>query len=277
MIDLIEIMPAYQIGIFVFIFGVLLGSFLNVFLYRFHTGRTVMGSSHCLSCGTTLSPFELVPIFSYLALRGRCFTCRSYIPSRYFLVELVTGLLFLAVFLSGQGLVGMFYGFFMVLVLLSVAVYDLYHMVIPDEFVLTSFVASSLWLYYQSYVGLSLNEVLYTLFATFLAGAFFFFLWKVSRGTWIGFGDVKLVVPLALGVGYSEVFSLVVLSFWTGAIIGLFFVLVNRLKQRGQLHLRLIERKITMKSAIPFAPFLVLAFLLVYLFKIDVIAMLSYV
>ena len=55
------------VAIVAFVFGVIIGSFLNVYIYRFHTGKSLMGSSHCLSCGTGLKPYELVPIFSYLA------------------------------------------------------------------------------------------------------------------------------------------------------------------------------------------------------------------
>jgi prepilin signal peptidase PulO-like enzyme (type II secretory pathway) len=98
----------------------------------------------------------------------------------------------------------------------------------------------------------------------------------VSKGTWIGFGDVKLVIPLALMLGFASTFSLVVLSFWIGALVGLVLMAFQKLRRRGQPHLRLLDRELTMKSAIPFAPFLILSFLTIYLFGIDVIALLTY-
>jgi len=92
--QLIADLPTSFLLIIAFGFGIIIGSFLNVYLYRFHTGKSLSGSSHCLSCATPLKFYELVPLFSYLFLRGRCRTCSSLVPSRYFLVELLTGILF---------------------------------------------------------------------------------------------------------------------------------------------------------------------------------------
>lgn len=258
------------------LFGLIIGSFLNVYIYRFHTGRSLSGNSHCLSCGTALKPYELVPMVSYLALRGRCRTCASHIPSRYFLVELLTSLLFVGVVLSESSFWSLGIMLVMVSLLVVAAVYDLYHMVIPDEFVLAATVlALAKWLYLLA-VGIPASEFLYSLAAALGAGLFFFSLWYFSKGTWIGFGDVKLVVPLALMLGYGATFSLVVLSFWIGAGVGLLLMAIQKLRRRGQPHLRLLDRELTMKSAIPFAPFLILGFLTVYLFGIDVVALLTY-
>ena len=258
------------------LFGLIIGSFLNVYIYRFHTGRSLSGSSHCLSCGTPLRPYELVPMVSYLALRGRCRTCASYIPSRYFLVELLTSVLFVGVFMSESSIWLLGIMLTLVSLLVVVAVYDLYHMVIPDEFVFAAVVlALGKWLYLLT-IGMPVTEFFYSLLAALAAGLFFFLLWYVSKGTWIGFGDVKLVVPLALVLGYGATFSLVVLSFWIGAAVGLLLMLVQKIRRRGQPHLRLLDRGLTMKSAIPFAPFLILGFLAVYLLGVDVVSLLTY-
>ena len=123
------------VAVIAFVFGVIIGSFLNVYIYRLHTGKSLMGSSHCLSCGTDLKPYELVPLFSYLALLGKCRTCRSYIPNRYFLVEILTGALFVGVVLTVADVVTMLHTLFFVSVLVVIAVYDIYHMIIPDELV----------------------------------------------------------------------------------------------------------------------------------------------
>lgn len=216
-------------------------------------------------------------MFSYLALRGRCRTCASHIPSRYFLVELLTGLLFVGVVLTESSLWLLGIMLALVALLVVVAVYDLYHMVIPDEFVLAATaLALARWLYLLT-TGVPTTEFFFSMAAAVGAGLFFFLLWYVSRGTWIGFGDVKLVVPLALALGYGATFSLVVLSFWIGAGVGLVIMATQKLRLRGQPHLRLLDRELTMKSAIPFAPFLILGFLTVYLFGVDVVALLTYV
>jgi prepilin signal peptidase PulO-like enzyme (type II secretory pathway) len=262
---------------FVFIFGVIIGSFLNVFLYRFHTGRTVMGHSHCLSCGTRLTSKELIPLFSYLVLQGRCLTCSSRIPSRYFLVEITTALLFVMAFLMSSSMVEFAIHALFLVILVLIAVYDIYHMVIPDEFVIgATLVALASELYLLS-MGKNVYAFGWDIVAALLASLFLLMLWRVSKGTWIGFGDVKLVVPLAIMVGASSVFSLVVLSFWVGAIIGLLIMAYQKIRERGQPHLRLLSRQLTMKSAVPFAPFLIIAYLIIYLYQIDVVALLTYV
>ena len=259
-----------------FVFGVIIGSFLNVYIYRFHTGKSLMGHSHCLSCGTGLKPYELVPLFSYLGLLGKCRTCRSYIPSRYFLVELITGLLFAGVVLTATDVILMFHTLFFVSVLVVIAVYDMYHMIIPDELVAALLVVVISNQLYLHILGLPMSLFGWNILAALLGSLFFLLLWRVSKGTWIGFGDVKLVIPLALFVGYTAVFSMIVLSFWIGAIVGLLILGVQKLQHLRQPYLRFLPTEFTMKSAVPFAPFLILGFLAVLFFQIDVISLLAY-
>lgn len=269
-------LPTSMIISFVFVFGVIIGSFLNVYLYRFHTGKTLLGSSHCLSCGKSLRVFELIPLLSYLCLRGRCHTCHSYIPSRYFLVELLTGLLFVGVVLTAVDIISMIHVLVIVSILVVVAVYDIYHMIIPDELVLAVLVVVLSNQLYLHIIGLPTEEFFWNIAASLAASLFLLILWRVSRGTWIGFGDVKLIIPLALSVGYTSVFSLLVLSFWVGAIIGLCILLAQKIHKRGQPHLRFLEQELTMKSAVPFAPFLIISYLAILFFEIDVVSLLTY-
>ena len=264
------------IGILAFVFGVIIGSFLNVYIYRFHTGKSLMGSSHCLSCGTGLKAYELIPLFSYLGLFGKCRTCRSYIPHRYFLVELLTGLLFVGVVLTSADVITMFHTLFFVSVLVVIAVYDIYHMIIPDELVgalMVTVISNQLYLHI---LGLPLSVFGYNILAALLGSLFFMLLWRVSKGTWIGFGDVKLIIPLALMVGATAVFSMIVLSFWIGAIVGVGILAVQKIRHMTQPHRRFLPSELTMKSAVPFAPFLILGFLAVLFFQVDVISLLSY-
>ena len=270
-------LPLSLIVLFAFGFGVIIGSFLNVYLYRFHTGKSLMGSSHCLSCGTPLKSFELVPLFSYVCLLGRCRTCRSYIPSRYFLVELLTGLLFVGVVLTAFDVITMFHTLVLVSILVVIAVYDIYHMIIPDELVVaTLLVVLSNQLYLLT-IGTSAAAFFMNILAALGGSLFLMLLWRFSNGTWIGFGDVKLMVPLGLAVGYTSVFSLLVLSFWVGAAIGILLLLLQKIRKRGQPHLRFLSQELTMKSAVPFAPFLIVGYFLVLFFEIDVVSLLNYV
>lgn len=262
----------------VFLFGIIIGSFLNVVIYRFHTGKSLGGSSHCLSCNKPLGPLELLPLLSYLALRGRCHGCGSYIPPRYMVVEALTGLLFVWVVLAVTNPLFIFFSCALMAVLVVVLVYDIIHMVIPDSLTLTLGGCALVYLgYHYVYTNWSLTELGSVLLGAAAASGFLFILWFVSKGAWLGFGDVKLVFPLALMAGPQAVFSMVVLSFWVGALIGLVLIGHQRLISRGQPHLRFLSRPYTMKSEVPFAPFLIAGFLLVFLGGIDVLALISYV
>ncbi len=270
-------LPAYFIQTVAFLFGVIIGSFLNVYIYRFHTGKSLSGSSHCLSCQTPLRFYELFPLLSYLGLRGRCLTCSARIPSRYFWVELGTALLFLLVVSTTIDVLLWPLLFFLVAVLMVVAVYDLYHFVIPNGFVWILSGIAVVYGGYAWYVTETFWSVLSGTLAALIAFGFFAGLWTYSKGRWIGFGDAKLAVPLAFMVGLSGVFSMLVLSFWIGTIISLGIIVWQRYGRRGQLRLPIASLALTMKSEVPFAPFLILGFLAVLFLHIDVLTLFHYV
>lgn len=271
-------------------FGLIIGSFLNVLIYRFHTGKSLAGHSHCLSCGTSLRWYELFPLFSYLMLRGRCSTCGCRIPSRYFLVELATGVLFSASLyhlLSVTSQLKPFpssYSIDIVLLLLLwvvaavlvvITVYDLYHFIIPDAFTVALTVVASVMIGYQFFLGsLTSEEILWQVGASLLGAAFLLLLWLISKGQWLGFGDVKLAIPLGLLVGTEQVFSLIVLSFWLGAAISLLIIAWGYVK-RGKAGLQKSGQTLTMKSAVPFAPFMVASAILVLFLQFNVLSLFS--
>lgn len=278
MLSVFTDLPVGFVLFFTFIFGVIIGSFLNVYIYRLHTGKSLMGGSHCLSCGTPLRFYELFPLFSYLFLGGRCRTCQSIIPSRYFLVESLTGLLFMLAVFFATNTVDLILFWILVAVLVVIAVYDLYHMIIPDELVITLLALAMLREFYHLSTGsLLVSDFAFNIFFAFCGSLFLFMLWRMSGGKWIGFGDVKLVLPLGIFVGYAEVFSMMVLSFWIGAVIGLALLAFQHLQKRGQPHLRFLARELTIKSAVPFAPFLISGFLVAFFLEVDVVSLLTYV
>jgi prepilin signal peptidase PulO-like enzyme (type II secretory pathway) len=276
MLDALTVMPLWYTTLIAFGFGVIIGSFLNVVIYRFHTGKSLGGSSHCMSCQTDLTWYELFPLVSYLTLRGRCRTCSARIPSRYFWVELATGLLFVLVALLLSPWYWLF-GVMIVSVLVVVAVYDFYHMVIPNFFVWLLIFVSVLVTVLDYWLLPDVMRVVWQLLAGMLSYGFFAALWYVSKGRWIGYGDAKLALPLGYLVGLQGAFSMIVLSFWIGTVISLALILVGKLRQkRGQSSLRFLAAPLTIKSEVPFAPFLIIAFLLVYLCGVDVLSLISY-
>ena len=264
----------------VFLFGLVIGSFLNVVIYRLHTGKSLNDRSHCLSCGHGLSWYELFPLLSYLFLRGRCRHCGCFIPYRYFAVELLTGLAFLLAFYFADNLFALIIMCLLLSALIVGAVYDLYHLIIPDE--VSFFVAftATAFIFYEAVISSStfFSIVVDSVAGGVLAFGVFGLLWLISHGTWMGFADAKLAFGLGLFVGLAGTFSFLVLSFWIGAITSLTIIFLQYLRRKllavGSLT---ISEHVNMKSEVPFAPFLIAAFLMVFFAGVDVLSLSSYV
>ncbi len=222
---------------------------MNVVIKRYNTGESIVYSdSHCFSCGKKLSWRELVPILSFLAQKGRCRKCRSKISRQYPLVEFITGLLFLSIFLKffPDLQLTIFY-WIITSLLIVISVYDFYHQIIPDKIVyLLIFFA----LVYCLFVGGNA-------FTSFLTGLsfflFFFLLWFFSRGRWMGLGDSKIALAAGWILGFENGLVAMLSSFWIGAILGIFLLLFSL-------------KKLTLKSRIPFGPFLSLGIIIAFLF-----------
>jgi leader peptidase (prepilin peptidase) / N-methyltransferase len=257
---------------YAFLLGVIIGSFLNVYLYRFHTGKSLAGSSHCMSCARRLRWYELFPLLSYIGLRGRCRTCFAYIPARYFWVELLTGTLFAVVTIVVTDILLWPVLFLLMAILVVVTVYDIKHMIIPHEFVYVLLGIAAVLLGYNWWqFATPVLTMLYHVLAGLGAGSFFAFLWWYSGGRWLGLGDAKLALPLGIMVGPWGAFSMVVLSFWVGTVIALLVMGLQWWRNRGKLTLPFSRQQLTMKSEVPFAPFLIIGFLLVLLGQVDVL------
>lgn len=244
-----------------FIFGAIVGSFLNVVILRLPEEETLGGRSHCTSCGHTLSAWQLIPIVSFLFLGGKCAFCRAKISPRYIIIEVLCGLLFAGSvwYLNPQTISAIF----TLLVwwtaaasLLSIFVIDLEHYLIFDVVV---FIASAVVIVCKTVsaiaAGSSVLAVL-TVIGLSLLGAVvgalpFFLIWWFSKGKWMGFGDVKLMLLLGVLAGPTLVFITLLLAIFSGGIISLFL---------------LIFTKKTMKSHIPFGCFLAPAGLIVLVF-----------
>jgi leader peptidase (prepilin peptidase) / N-methyltransferase len=260
----------------VFILGAIIGSFLNVYIYRFHTGKSISGHSHCLSCQTRLRFYDLFPLLSYLSIGGRCRYCHARVPVRYFLVELMMGIGFVAVVAMLPPALWVF-GAVVVSILMVVAVYDLRHMIIPNEFVVALSVIALGLVAYRGLFPFNLSIIIDAVGGALLGFLFFGGLWWYSKGRWIGFGDAKLAIPFGLMVGAVSMFSVIVLSFWIGTVIALSIIVMQKLQRRGQRHLRFMGEPLTIQSEVPFAPFFILGFIAVFLGEVDVLQLFTYV
>ncbi len=249
--------------IFAFIFGVTIGSFLNVVIYRYNSGTSfTCGRSMCFSCGKTLSWYELIPVVSFVIQRGKCLGCKSKISWQYPLVEIMTGLLFTVVFWGHYSIIETMYLLVLMSILVVISVYDIRHKIIPDGFV-------------YAFIALSLLQLIWTSdvqMMDWLAGPILFLpfagLWFFSRGTWMGFGDAKLALGIGWFLGFYAGLSAIIFAFWIGSVFGLALIGVSKVNG-----LFLGDTRFTMKSEVPFGPFLILGTLLVFFFNIDVFSL----
>lgn len=257
--------------IYVSVIGLIVGSFLNVVIYRYNTGKSLNGRSHCLSCGTQLTARELIPVFSYLWQKGRCRHCHAHFSPRYLYVELCTALLFAGVWIVADTGAAFVLGAALMMLVVVITVYDIRHMIIPDRLVLLLLLVAVGHVLYFFFIGVSDMRAIGTALLSGLgAGAFFAVLWGISRGRWVGLGDAKLAVPLGVVVSFPGAVSMVILSFWIGAFVSLVLLALAALSARGKRLLRFFSLRLTMKQEIPFAPFLIAGFLLVYFFDANV-------
>ncbi len=188
----------YLGGFIIFLFGAALGSFVDVIANRYNTGMSFFkGRSVCFSCNTKLKEKDLVPVFSFLFLRGKCCYCGSKIPKETIIVEVLMGLLSVLAFFIIHN------SYFIILVLifgniLLISIYDLKHFIIPDSFLFSFFILS---LFYTL-----LLTTYYYLLINFISGIIlaipFLLIFLISKGTWFGLGDVKYIAVLGFFLGF---------------------------------------------------------------------------
>jgi prepilin signal peptidase PulO-like enzyme (type II secretory pathway) len=257
------------IVLFSTLLGFVVGSFLNVVVLRHGTGRSLLGRSSCASCLQKLSWYELVPVASYVLQRGRCRSCGSRIALQYPLVELTAGLLFglLALQFLEKSLsletsvIFLRHAIFMCL-LLVILVYDLHHHIIPNDFVYIAILIGVIPALAAPFLIPWGSSVALALLAGPLVAIPLWLLWFVSHGRWMGFGDVKLALALGWFLGLSLGLTALLLSFWVGAAVGMALILTPKILAygRGLLgtpRLWQTSARFTMKSEVPFAPFLI--------------------
>lgn len=244
-------------GIAAFIAGMCIGSFLNVCIYRIPLEKSIVfPPSGCPNCGNKIKSIDLIPVVSYILLKGKCRDCKHPISVQYPIVELLTGILWLLAFLK--------YGFtfetiatiFLITLLIPVAFIDLKHMIIPNGLVITGLIGgtgvfifhalcrpvifynSPLW--YAPLIGMvSASGIL------FIIALIAYFIYRNDGG--MGMGDVKIFLPIGLILGLKLALNTLIMSFLMASLVSIIL---------------LIFKKLNRKSAIPFGPFIVMAAIL---------------
>lgn len=240
----------------VFIFGLAIGSFCNVVIHRLaHGGSIIFDRSRCPQCGHTLSWYELIPVLSFMLQRGKCRQCHARISWQYPLVEASAGFLFLYIYAFLPAYYHgweMGYLFFTFSALLIIFVFDLKYYIIPNVVVYPLIGAAII----QLFSGGRYFPPQYPIVSALAVSGFFCALYLISRGTWIGFGDVKYGIFMGLFLGFPLVAVGWFFSYLLGAIVGSALIVLRR---KG------------LKNEIPFGPFLIAGTSIAYFFGRDII------
>ncbi len=256
-------------SIFLTVLGACLGSFANVVAIRLHEMSSLGGRSHCPACKKTLRPRHLIPIFSWLMLRGRCADCGAKIHIQYPLVELTMAILFAIIAYryvpTSANIIPMLFEAIVSFGIVVMVVMDLRWKELPLEWMIA---LSVLGFVYQIWTavtsGASISTMLVALFFALAVPILFFGAqWLLSKGQWLGSGDIWFGVMMAFILGTWQLTALsIYFAYIAGGLVVVFLFLIKRIK-RGM--------------RIPFAPALATGLLLAMWFGPQVLAKLSYV
>ena len=239
---------------FLFIFGAIIGSFLCVVILRSTQGEDwVSGRSRCDSCKNNIAWYDNIPLLSFILLRGKCRHCSEPILPLHPMVEVLTGVLFVWWYWGGfiffkltqtpLSILQPIFWLIVGLLLIYLFIIDLNYMILPDKPVFSLLGAVILYRVALVLTGImQLNDLYWAILAAVISFIFFFALWFFTKGRGMGFGDVKLVIPLALLLGAQKMLVCLFLAFIIGAIVGLLLISLKKGK---------------LKTAIPFGPFLI--------------------
>lgn len=277
---------------FLFLFGLITGSFLNAVVYRMEKGESFLFSkpktkeegsvyferSYCPKCKHRLSWKDLIPLLSFLFLKGRCRYCNEQISWQYPLVELITGFLFVGIVLHSSNLLffgnnslwlwTVFFDLVLACFLIVIFLYDLRSYLIPDVVIYPAIIIAFIYRLCETFgferplwsvdVNLQiLSNLADPLKAAFGAAAFFLLIVLISRGKWMGIGDIKLAFLMGLFLGFPEILVALFSAFFLGAIIGVGLI---------------VSRKKTLKSEVPFGPFLATGTLIAFFWGNEIIS-----
>ena len=255
-----------------FFFGTIIGSFLNVVILRYRSGRSITsGRSVCFTCGRTLCWFEMIPIGSFLSQGGRCEGCKTKISWQYPIVEALTGTFFVLLYFHFQYLIigtpllfSILFAYYAVIIsiLIILSVYDIKHKILPDRIVLFFVLLAFVGMFFVQGDVLAIHIPRYTQFlAGILLPAPFTAMWLLSKGKWMGLGDSKFMVGIGFLLGLSAGFAAILFSFWIGALISIIILIISRIVG---------HHGVSLSTAIPFGPFLALGTVIVILGNINV-------
>jgi leader peptidase (prepilin peptidase)/N-methyltransferase len=220
----------------VFVFGLIIGSFCNVVIYRLPQGKSIIRpGSHCRSCAAFIQPWDNIPVLSYLLLKGRCRDCKERFSPRYPFVELSSGVLYLLLWRKFGLTIPFAVSALFTSGLLIITFIDLDHKIIPNIITLPGLAIG---------LGLSVWGLLITPLASVLGllvgGSLFYLIAVVSRGG-MGGGDIKLIAMIGAFLGWQGALFTIFSGALLGSLVGMILMLLGK---KGR------------KDKVPFGPFL---------------------
>lgn len=226
---------------FIFALGIIIGSFINVCIYRIPRGESVaFPPSHCTRCDHILKWYDLIPVMSFILLKGKCRYCNYKISLRYPIIEMLNGILYLLIYhYFGLSLGFFFYGI-IGSILIIICFIDYYQQIIPDGLVLLILISA---VFYKggAYLLYKTPIAFWDSVLGFLTGGLLFLaIAFISNGA-MGGGDIKLIAVLGFILGFKNILLNIFLAFVIGAVFSILLMLWGK-KRR--------------KDAIPFGPFI---------------------
>ena len=248
---------AFAFYFFVFLFGLIIGSFLNCFIWRLHEGEGMWNRSYCPKCRNQIAWYDNIPVISFILLGGKCRNCKEKISFQYPIVELTTGILFLMAFLNNESGI-MNYGafvfsdvnnlsvvilnskflilnlrdWFVIAVMTVIFIYDLRWYLILDEI---SLPACLIVFLFNLFLGINWLALL---ISGIIGGSFFLIQFVISKGKWIGGGDIRLGLLMGLALGRFDYLLLaILLAYFAGSFVGLGLIIFGRKKWDSQIPL----------------------------------------
>lgn len=239
--------------LFVFFFGTAIGSFLNVLIDRLPQEESIMGRSHCDYCKHKLGGFDLIPIISFLILKGRCRDCKEKLSYQYPLIEFLTGVVFVLTWINLPADNFLIKYAYLTLMSSLIVVFfsDLKYQIIPDSIQIAFLIATL----FVGGAGITPYIFFLKVVAAFVIMAPILFLHVITRGRGMGFGDVKFAFIMGFLLGIKGGVLALYIAFILGAVVGVAL---------------LVLKKTGLKSKIAFGPFLVIG-VVVTLFAKDIL------
>jgi leader peptidase (prepilin peptidase) / N-methyltransferase len=236
----------YFVISFIFLLGLCIGSFLNCLIYRLHEGKSLGGRSFCPKCKHGIAWYDNIPVISFILLRGKCRHCAGRISLQYPVVEFITGLLFVLAFniqypisniqsifniqyqisniLISQypSILALLRDWFLISIMIIIFIYDLRWYLILD---IISLPACAVVIILNLLIGMSWQNML---ISGIIGGSFFLIQFLISRGKWIGGGDIRLGLLMGLALGWPLILEALFIAYILGSIVGIYLIVTKK-------------------------------------------------